>query len=888
MHALSFADQMCLLDELVTALSDIDTDDGALIAEARAWTARLDGNLAWADTFLRSVDELIETLGRVESRDARANARGGLAYLSRSGGPEPENLSQLALQAHAFVLSLVVHKVRKSLGHTSAYVPPELSAEDRGRAADILEDLRKNPIAPDDQLLTETRKFCVDPGIPTGSLFVRRLLRNAEFLANVLETKADEQETATARAALGYLILEEDSIDDRMGLVGFLDDAWILDQAVASIEPAREPWLRLIECAADAWPLLSEASISHEGDTAVPVSQFILTDAALLAEPLVSGGGALESALFIPTAGSTPVLLGAAAVIELLRESVEGPKRLRSDLDTLTAGTLTSLVEASRNRTIEQFVIVAAPEQRARGLVKSIMIDGSALDELIPLGGISADGRVERWSEDPLGIEPLLVFVPSLEDAAALAEARRGQVRFILVDFEVASGDEPVEAVEAAEPLELPELEPEADEEDEEPVKAKPAPRKTRPKRRRKASTTAVAASVDLLNRYMDEASAISRLTPEDECEISIRMIAARQRLASGVARMGPTALVGITISDKVPPSVVQRFTTLAGQRLKAKGSKLEAIVEEQVRLLGEMNFQDEDFAEIAKLRKPELSQARAARRDAALAERLRRSWRTAPEDFVAGYKELAEANADVESCVVTLTRSNLRLVLWMAKRYRNRSFYLDMVQEGNLGLMRAGRKFDHRKGARFGSYAGWWIRQAIEGYLSRHSRTIRIPVNTLSQVRRVSKVEQALTDTLQRAPTLDEIGGQLGMSAAEVRRARRIGHDLERGCVALDGPIDRESGTTLNEVIPDKEQPLPLEEISSRQMAEEARRLLETLEPLENRVIHLRFGIGENERHTLAAIGEMVGLTKERIRQIELKALGKLRFRAKRTGVRP
>ena len=210
------------------------------------------------------------------------------------------------------------------------------------------------------------------------------------------------------------------------------------------------------------------------------------------------------------------------------------------------------------------------------------------------------------------------------------------------------------------------------------------------------------------------------------------------------------------------------------------------------------------------------------------------------------------------------------------------------MIQEGNLGLMRASRKFDHRKGARFGSYAGWWIRQAIEGYLSRNSRTIRIPVNTLALIRRVKRTRQALRERLERDPSTEEVAEHIGLDVADVERAVRIGHDLERGCVALDGPVDNESGSTLNDVLSDPNAAQPLEELSTRQLATEARKLLETLEPLEAKVIHLRFGLGGEDRYTLAAIGEMVGLTKERIRQIELKALSKLRFRAKRAGVRP
>jgi RNA polymerase primary sigma factor len=248
----------------------------------------------------------------------------------------------------------------------------------------------------------------------------------------------------------------------------------------------------------------------------------------------------------------------------------------------------------------------------------------------------------------------------------------------------------------------------------------------------------------------------------------------------------------------------------------------------------------------------------------------------------------MRRAGQRLDHVVDELTRRNLRLVLWMARKYKNRTFYLDMIQEGNVGLMRAARKFDHRKGARFGSYAGWWIRQSIEGFLSRHSRTIRIPVNTLGAVRRIGKAELDLAEKNHRAPSDAELAVVTGIAVDEVARARRVAHDLEKGCVALDGPIDGEHGATLNDVIPDVDAAAALDRLDNEQMEGAARELLGSLEAVEARVLNMRFGLVDDERWTLAEVGEQIGLTKERIRQIEMKALGKLRFRAKRLGVRP
>jgi RNA polymerase primary sigma factor len=394
----------------------------------------------------------------------------------------------------------------------------------------------------------------------------------------------------------------------------------------------------------------------------------------------------------------------------------------------------------------------------------------------------------------------------------------------------------------------------------------------------------------------MGEASQIRRVTVDEEVQLSRQLIAGRNKMHRGVARMGATGLNALKLDD-------ERLFELARERAKlwpsadksTVATHIASIEEAQAQALQQLCLEDDTYKELLFELKPEMKLVRsAAMRGSGV---VRRGPHTADLEkrlgndlnvWLSGYKLLAEGSAEVENAVAQLTKANLRLVLWMAKKYRSRSFYLDMVQEGNLGLIRAARKFDHRKGARFGSYAGWWIRQAVEGYLSRHSRTIRIPVNTLNVVRRVRRVTLELGDKLRRPPTQNEIAKVLGLADRKVRQAQRIGHELERGCVALDGPIDDDSGSTLNDVLADSEAVAPLETISARQMATEARRLLETLDQMESAVLRRRFGIGAFERHTLQQIGNEFGLTKERIRQIEIKALGKLRFRAKRLGVRP
>ena len=280
MRAINLGDQMRLLDDLVEQLTGADIRDEELVAGGQDYLERLGakpGNAVLKD----HVHDLVQSMSRTGAQ-ARHITRAGLAYLVMEGAPEPEDLTPLQLRVQEYLLGLLNHRVRCARGESHAYVPPALSMEDRERAEEIFQGLRDTSGKDDGALIEKTQAFLTDPGFSKDSLFVKRLLRNAAYLAEVLSSSTDPDEQTHARAALEYLILEEDSIDDRLGLIGFLDDAFILDRAVAAIEPAREPWLRLIEAAGNAWSYLSEATLSSDQGNAMPLQRDILTEAALL------------------------------------------------------------------------------------------------------------------------------------------------------------------------------------------------------------------------------------------------------------------------------------------------------------------------------------------------------------------------------------------------------------------------------------------------------------------------------------------------------------------------------------------------------------------------------------------------------------------------------
>jgi RNA polymerase primary sigma factor len=227
------------------------------------------------------------------------------------------------------------------------------------------------------------------------------------------------------------------------------------------------------------------------------------------------------------------------------------------------------------------------------------------------------------------------------------------------------------------------------------------------------------------------------------------------------------------------------------------------------------------------------------------------------------------------EAARAHLIRANTRLVVSIAKKYRGRGLqFLDLIQEGNVGLMKAVEKYDYRRGNRFSTYATWWIRQAVTRALANHGRTIRIPAHLGGRISKLYQVAQELEQEYGRQPTAEEIAENMDLPAERVRWMLRT----SRQPVHLERPVGDESDAELGDFIEDIEMPQPAETVAQNMLTEEISEILDQLTPREARILRLRYGLQDGESRTLKEVGEMFGLSRERIRQLEKEALRKLR----------
>jgi len=248
--------------------------------------------------------------------------------------------------------------------------------------------------------------------------------------------------------------------------------------------------------------------------------------------------------------------------------------------------------------------------------------------------------------------------------------------------------------------------------------------------------------------------------------------------------------------------------------------------------------------------------------------------------DEVEVARKIDAGGPDAEIARATLVNANLRLVVSIAKQYTYRGIPLsDLIQEGNIGLMKACEKFDHERGFKFSTYASWWIRQSIIRAVESQCRTIRIPIYKLEVVNKVHQTQKDMFQELGREPTMEEVALRLGVEADKLEALMR----LTREPLSLDAPLSEDSDSTVGEFVENTNTEAPSFQIEETALREEIEQVLASLTPREEKVVRMRYGIGEPTAYSLEEIGAQFCLTRERIRQIEIKALRKLRHHRRR-----
>jgi len=361
----------------------------------------------------------------------------------------------------------------------------------------------------------------------------------------------------------------------------------------------------------------------------------------------------------------------------------------------------------------------------------------------------------------------------------------------------------------------------------------------------------------DPVRMYLKEIGRVSLLTANDEVELAQAIEAKPLHDALKALNVAEEVEGRQRGLDEMLPDIIERLGTV-----KRKGQQ--AHIAQELLGLGDLN------------RLPSLLDAAAAERkrraNGAARPRVRAE---ALEQYRIARYRLTERYERAYEAKQRLTEANLRLVVSIAKKYIGRGMsFLDLIQEGNMGLIRAVEKFDYHKGYKFSTYATWWIRQAITRAIADQARTIRIPVHMVETINKLVRVSRRLLQELGREPADEEIGEEMGITPEKVREIVKVSQDP----VSLETPIGEEEDSHLGDFVEDREAVSPSDAASLTMLHSEVEDVLDTLTPRERRVLQLRFGLIDGHQRTLEEVCKRFGVTRERIRQIEAKALRKLR----------